>query len=59
MKGVVYDYEMVYDVCFRNSPYRSAIMSISIMNIFLDSNTYFVDLCFYLALIYSTCSSAM
>lgn len=37
MKGVVYDYEMVYDVCFRNSPYRSAIMSISIMNIFLDS----------------------
>jgi len=29
VKGVVYDYEMVYDVCFRNSPYRSAIMSIA------------------------------
>lgn len=27
--------------------------------IFLDSDIYFVDLCFYLALVYSTCSSAM
>lgn len=32
MKGID-DYEMVFDVCFRMLPYRSAIMSVCIMNL--------------------------